>query len=93
VTFTCATLAGVAEIVERRRDGKIYPLGGSLPPADRGRAIRLVHALCHRDHLSIREAQRVMADQYAIRRSIGILHRDLAAYACPVCEPGAFTHG
>ena len=77
--------------VRRGRDGKLYPPGGDLPEQERWRAIRLVHNLVHRDHLSIRAAQRVMLGQYAIRRSLGMLHRDLTGYACPVCDPGAFT--
>jgi hypothetical protein len=80
-------MAGIA--LEQRRDGKLYPLGGVLEPAERNRARWLAHNLVCRDHLSIREAQRVMLSQHGIRRSLGIIHRDLASYQCPVCaEPG-----
>jgi hypothetical protein len=75
--------------LERRADGRLYPVGGQLPVAVRARAIRLVHTLVHRDGLSIRAAQRVMLDQHGLRRSLGILARDLAAFECPECaEPG-----
>jgi hypothetical protein len=80
-------------MLEQRRDGRLYPAGGSLPVPERGRAIRLVHNLVHRDHLTIRAAQRVMLESYGVRRSLGILHRDLTGYACPACCPEAFTPG
>jgi hypothetical protein len=81
--------------VKAGRDGKCYPVGGDLPVADRARAIKMVHNLVHRDRLSIRAAQRIMLESYGLRRSLGILHRDLTSYACPVCEPEhpAFTGG
>ena len=67
------------------RDGKRYPVGGDLSPTDRNRARWLIHNLHCRDRLSIREAQRTMLDQYGLRRSVGILHRDLINYQCPAC--------
>jgi hypothetical protein len=76
-------MAGIA--LEQRRDGKLYPLGGVLEPAERNRARWAVHRLVCRDGLSIREAQRAMLSR-GIRRSLGILHRDLAAYECPACR-------
>jgi hypothetical protein len=79
--------------VRRGKDGKSYPIGGDLPVADRARAIRLVHALVHRDKLSIRAAQAIMLGQHGLRRSLGQLHKDLTGYACPVCEPEQFTGG
>ena len=48
----------------------------------RGRA----HNLVHRDRLSVREAQRVMAESYGVRRAVGIIARDLALFTCPRCE-------
>jgi hypothetical protein len=77
--------------VERRKDGKSYPVGGSLQVADRARAIRLAHQLAHRDHLSIRAVQRALLADHTIRRSLGQIHHDLASYACEACEPEAFT--
>jgi hypothetical protein len=79
--------------VERRRDGGYYPLGGSLPLAERGRAIRLAHALVCRDKLPYRQAQAAMLAQHGIRRSLGQVYKDVRGYACPVCEPEAFTGG
>ncbi len=72
-------------VVEQRRDGKFYPLGGVLDPAERNRARWLAHNLCHRDHLSVRTAQKIMIEQYALRRSLGIIHKDLINYQCPAC--------
>jgi hypothetical protein len=74
----------------RGRDGKRYPVGGDLPPDQRNRARWLAHNLVHRDGMSIRAAQRVMLEQYGVRRSIGMIHRDLTSYACRVCDPEAF---
>jgi len=68
------------------RDGKKYPPGGDLPPAERNRARKLAHNLICRDKLSIRAAQRVMLEQYAVRRSLGIIHRDLQRFECPSCR-------
>jgi hypothetical protein len=70
--------------VARRRDGKLYP-PRPLTHAERNRARWLEHNLVHRDGLSIREAQRVMAAEHGVRRSLGIIHRDLASYECPAC--------
>jgi hypothetical protein len=72
-----------------RADGKTYPAGGVLPPRERNAARWLIHNLHCRDGLSVRAAQRVMAEQ-GVRRSLGILHRDLANYECPSCrdQPG-----
>jgi hypothetical protein len=74
-------------IVEVRRgaDRKLYPVGGQLPPAERNRARWLAHNLVHRDHLSVRAAQAVMLEQYGVRRSLGIIARDLASFECPAC--------
>lgn len=66
-------------------DGKRYPPGGDLPPDQRNRARWLIHHLHCRDGLSIRAAQRVMVEQHGIRRSLGILHKDLINYQCPAC--------
>jgi hypothetical protein len=78
-----------AIVVELRRDGKFYPLGGVLEPAERNRARWLAHRLVCRDHLSIRQAQAAMLAQHGLRRSLGILHRDLVNYQCPDCAaPG-----
>jgi hypothetical protein len=76
--------------VERRRNGKLHPVGGSLPLAERARAIRLAHELAHRDGCSIRAVQRELLARLAIRRSVGQIHHDLTSYACRICDPAAF---
>jgi hypothetical protein len=74
---------------QRGRDGKRYPVGGNLPHKERNRALWLAHNLVHRDRLTIRAAQRVMLEQYGVRRSLGIIHSDLINYVCQVCDPDA----
>jgi hypothetical protein len=71
--------------VRRGRDSKLYPAGGDLPPAARNRARWLIHNLHCRDGLSIRAAQAAMLSQHGIRRSLGILARDLQRFECPSC--------
>jgi hypothetical protein len=73
-------------VVERRRDGKLHPPGGTLPDKDRWRAVNLAHRLVHRDHLSIRAAQRVLLEEHGIRRSFGSVQHDLKAFTCRECE-------
>jgi hypothetical protein len=41
--------------------------------------------LVHRDGLSIRQAQRVIAEQHGIRRSLGHIWNDLHGYVCLHC--------
>jgi hypothetical protein len=75
--------------VARRRDGRLYP-AVPLTAAERARAINLAHALVCRDGLPYRQAQAAMLEQ-GIRRSLGQVYKDVRDYACPVCEPEAFT--
>jgi hypothetical protein len=70
--------------VVRGHDGKLYG-ARQLPPAELARRRRLVHALRCRDRLSTREVVRVLAEQYAIRRSMGSVCGDLRDYRCPYC--------
>jgi len=72
--------------VERRADGRRYPPGGTLPERERWRAINLAHRLHCRDKLSFRATQAALAQQ-GIRRSLGQLSKDLANYACDICDP------
>ncbi len=72
--------------VRVRRDGKRYPVTWKLPDKDRWRAVNLAHRLVHRDHLSIRAAQRVLLEQHGLRRSVGQLWKDLHGFTCPQCE-------
>jgi hypothetical protein len=84
-----------AIVVELRRDGKLYPVGGFLDPAERGRAINLAHALVCQGHMSYRQARQTMLNSYGVRRSLGQIHKDVCGYACRSCEPDnpAFTGG
>jgi hypothetical protein len=70
--------------VKLGHDGRRY-LHPPLTESERQRARRLEHALIHRDRLSIREAQRVLLESYGLRRSIGVIFRDLADWSCPSC--------
>ena len=72
--------------VRVRSDGKRYPVTWKLPDKERGRAIRLAHELVHGRGMSIRAAQAAMLADHAVRRSVGQMHHDLAAYVCPRCE-------
>lgn len=76
--------------VTRRADGKLYP-AQPLTREQRIRARRLAHNLVHRDGLSVRAAQRTMVEQYGLRRSLGIIARDLKLWECPSCadDPAA----
>lgn len=81
----CPKLGDVNTIVVRRaKDGKDYPLR-PLTRQERGRIRVLTHQLIHRDHLSIRQAQRVMLESYHVRRSVGSIMRDLTGFECPAC--------
>lgn len=88
--------------VGRGRDGKLYS-ARPLDEAGLRRARSLAHALVHRDKMSMRAAQQVMADSYGLRRSIGIIARDLALWTCqwcpdrsaepePITQPAAAMH-
>jgi hypothetical protein len=70
--------------VERRRDGKRYPPGGTLPEPLRWRAANRAHRLVHRDGLSVRQAQARLAAE-GLRRSVGTIARDLDRYECEDC--------
>lgn len=66
------------------KDSKLYP-ARPLTREQRNRARWLAHNLVHRDHLSVRQAQRAMAQQYSLRRAVGTIARDLANFKCPRC--------
>jgi hypothetical protein len=71
--------------VKAGKDGKRYP-AGPLTPQRLAEARGLAHWLVHRDGLSIRAAQRVMLEQYGVRRAVGTIARDLELFTCPRCE-------
>ena len=77
-----------AKLIEVRRgaDGKDYPATLPLPTAQLNRARALAHNLVCRDGLSIRQAQLAMREQYALRRSVGTIARDLREFECTRCE-------
>lgn len=58
----------------------------TLTAEQRHRARQLAHNLVHRDGLSIRQAQKVMRESYALRRSVGSIMRDLALWECSRCQ-------
>ena len=72
----------------RGRDGRLYP-ARLLTPDERRRARMLAHHFVHRDRLSIRLAQQVMAEQHGLRRSVGVIARDLAGWVCHLCDDDA----
>jgi hypothetical protein len=76
------TMGGMNTILlTRRRDGRLYP---AEPPdeAERRRVAALIHGLVCRDQCSIREAQAILLDSYAVRRSVGYIHGALRRYSC-----------
>jgi hypothetical protein len=70
--------------VTRGVNGKLWP-ARRLTHEQLNQRRWLAHNLVHRDHLSIRAAQRLMRDSHGIRRSIGAIHNDLARFECPAC--------
>jgi hypothetical protein len=68
----------------RGRDGKLYPVA-PLSRQQRNRVRWLAHQLVHRDGMSIRFAQREIAERLGIRRSRGSILADLRDYQCPDC--------
>jgi hypothetical protein len=80
---------GAIKIIEitAGRDRKRYP-AAQLSAADLGRLRKLEHQLCHRDGLSVRQAQRALLGQHGVRRSVGAIQRDLAGWVCQLCEDG-----
>jgi hypothetical protein len=80
-------LAGVNTIlleVERRADGKAYPVR-FLSPAERARARVLAHRLHCREGLTVRATQRALAAEHGLRRSLGSIMKDLQGWECPQC--------
>ncbi len=71
--------------VSRGSDQKLYP-ARPLTREQRNRARWLAHNLVHRDGMSIRAAQKIMRESYALRRSVGVIARDLALFECSRCQ-------
>jgi hypothetical protein len=72
--------------VTRGADGKKYPADLPWPRERLNQARWLAHNLVHRDGLTIKAAQRVMLESYALRRSVGAIHKDLRLFECPSCR-------
>jgi hypothetical protein len=65
-------------------DGKSYR-SSPLTTAERARAIRMAHIICHEYGRSIRATRQIMAG-YGVFRSTGAIAADLANYSCPRCD-------
>ena len=68
----------------RSQNGNAYP-ATRLTRQELSQARRLTHRLICEQGLSIRRARLVVAEKYGIRRSVGIIAKDLADYECPAC--------
>jgi len=75
----------VVAVVERRRDGKLHPLGGRRSDADLDRAVSLVHAMRCRDRMSYRQIAARLAE-YGLRVSLGSVYAYYRRYCCERCE-------
>ena len=82
---TLADVNTVIITVKVGKDSKLYP-ARPLTREQRNRARWAAHNLCHRDGLSVRQAQRVMIENHGIRRAIGTIMRDLQNFECPRCH-------
>ena len=76
----------VIELV-KRRDGKLYP---AVPrtPAEHRQVVALIHNMRHVDHLSYPAIRRVLLERHGIRRSLGMVWKDVNTFTCPNCAPG-----
>lgn len=71
-------------VVERRRDGKLHPLGGRLPEDDHERAVALAHWLrCHEGR-SYRQVVDGLAEN-GLRVSLGSVFAWCRSYTCHSC--------
>jgi hypothetical protein len=76
-------------VVERRRDGKLHPVGGRLPEDDHERAVALAHWLrCH-DRLSYRQVVEGLATEHGLRVSLGSVFAWCQIYTCRYCRPAS----
>jgi hypothetical protein len=71
----------------RGKDGKRYPLGLPRPAGEHLRLVAQSHTLrCGRE-LPYRQAQKALASEFGVRRSLGAIFRDVHVYKCPYCTP------
>jgi hypothetical protein len=75
----------VIELV-RRRDGKLYP-AVLRSPAEHREVVALIHNMRCVDRLSYPAIQRALLERHAIRRSLGMIWRDVNTFKCPNCVP------
>jgi hypothetical protein len=76
-------------LVERKRDGKLYPQGGYLPWEQRAVMIGTAHMLHCKRGLSYRKTVAALAER-GYRRSLGQVYADIRDYSCRACDPWAF---
>jgi hypothetical protein len=79
----------VAVPVERRRDGKLHPVGGYRSEAELHRVLTLVHEMRCRDGMSLRKIVAALADQHGLRVSRGSVHRYTRDFECDRCAGDA----
>jgi hypothetical protein len=71
----------------RGKDKKYYPLGLPRPAGEHLALVALSHTLrCVRE-MPYRQAQKALASEFGVRRSLGAIFRDVHVYKCPVCVP------
>ena len=85
-------MGAIVVLVERRRDGKLHPLGGVLGEREQRRCIALVHQSRHALGLSYRATQRRL-EEYGLRASLGSVYTYATQWRCEHCpgpdhEPG-----
>ena len=84
------TIVSEVVVVEVRRgkDHKLYPAVMRLPRAELNKIRRLTHKIHCEGGLTEAATRRELLEGHGIRRSAGIVHRDLAAFECPACAGG-----
>jgi hypothetical protein len=79
------TVNTVMVVLRRGRDHKLYPVDLPLPKAEHDRLVGLSHLMRCGRGLSYRQAQRALAEQLGVRRSLGAIFRDVHHYECAQC--------
>jgi hypothetical protein len=74
-------------VVERHRDGKLYPPGHHRSEADVARVASLCHQFRCRDGLSYRQIVARLASA-ELRVSIGSVHHYIRRFECSRCADG-----
>lgn len=77
----------MSTLVRVTSDGRLYPPSWPhMPPEERQRLADLAHHLHCAGGLSVRATQAAMAER-GIRRSTGMIHKDLTRFECSKCAP------